>query len=456
METFNLYHNNPNNKTLKEVCKFAGVYLDPDDSKKEDKYTLKDLFEDNKQSIFNQMSLLQRIDYIKEKGLDKKVADLTADDLDIEMTLPCPLKIIIPKRFVTYQMGAKNTTFQVPVSDVTAFEDAQIRSSIREDAVRLKFNLASVKKQEVRCSVIGFFKTLYYNMINSSAARFGKSDGIYQTASSFTDISDFICSLSTSVGEQGGTFSFSLPHVPLYHLQDFVAGSMGQSDMNKKDAFANQADVDALTKEIHTFSGEDYSVVKSSIDSTDYFNWLISPNDLMFISFDKIDKARINDADMAMNTFDMIGLVESVTLNRDSSGNITVNVSGKDLMKLIQDDSSIFFPNASVIDRGNFFDNVEGALRTGDLAGVGTVNGTAADKANGNGSMLRMPSTGSIRLFNEECNGFTIDYIIKVAIRELANIQICPSEIFQSWGERRTKFQYFVPKNEKEEKKEGS
>ena len=38
-------------------------------------------------------------------------------------------------------------------------------------------------------------------------------------------------------------------------------------------------------------------------------------------------------------------------------------------------------------------------------------------------------------------------YIIKVVIKELTNTQICPSEIFSSWKERRTKFVNLTPKN---------
>ena len=201
--------------------------------------------------------------------------------------------------------------------------------------------------------------------------------------------------------------------------------------------------------EMYDFSGKesDYPVVKSDMDTMDYWLWLISANDLIFISFDDIGE--IQDDNIAGNSFDMIGLIENVSISRDSNGNITVNVSGKDLMKLLQDDASLYFPCATVVDQGNFFDNTEGALRTGDAAGVDTVNGQSRDKAN-NDVPLRMPGPSAmVRLFREECNGFTIDYIIKVAISALANIQICPSEIFSSWGDRVTTFAYLTPAEDK-------
>ena len=269
----------------------------------------------------------------------------------------------------------------------------------------------------------------------------GNPDGIYQTKSNFTDISDFIFQLSTNVGQQGGSFTFSLPHIPLY--RNFVKSGKG----DVKDTMEEWFDLDAIREGLYNTSGEDneYAVVKTPIDSLDYFNWLISPNDLIFISFDEINPKTISDDNIAGNAFDMIGLVDSVSLSRDANGNTTVNVSGRDLMKLLSEDSVLFFPCATAVNQGNFFDNTEGALRTGDLSGIATVNGKITGNDAGDEVMMRMPSTGSIRLFAQECNGFSIDYIIKVVIRSLTNMQICPSEIFSSWKDRRTKFSYLVP-----------
>jgi len=443
VEIYKLYHNNPNVKTLEEFCQVSGVYFDKT-------YGIDNFFEDNRQRIFDQMDVSDRLKFIKDKNLQKKVIDLTADDVTKDVPLPCPITLVIPKRLVTYTMSAKHTSFQEPVFDTMAFEDAQIKSSLLEENIRLLYS-PFAKRERAKCSVIGFFKTLYYNKLESDNKETGVADGIYQTKSNFTDISDFVFQLNTSVGQQGGTFSFSLPHIPLYHKFDRNLNSYATpSDNYNKNNVEDWADLKAIREEMYSIAGSEnkYAVVKSPIDSMDYFNWLISPNDLIFISFDDIDPDSVSDDNIAGQTFDMIGLVDSVSLSRDSNGNITVNVSGKDLMKLLSDDSSIFFPNATSVNKGNFFDNTEGALRTGDLAGVDTVNGSTAKGANGNAeNMMRMPSTGSIRLFYEECNGFTIDYIIKVVIRELTNMQICPSEIFNSWRERRTKFAYLTPKN---------
>lgn len=430
VETFKLYHNNPNVKTLEEFCQISGVHFD-------DKYKLKDFFEDNRQNILNQMDNFQKVEYISENGLNKKVVDLEASDLKIDMTLPCPLTLVILKRLVTYTIAEKQQTIQEPVFDTVALQDAQIRSSCLDDNIR--FSLAPfVRKERTACSVVGFFKTMYYNKQDSSNKDLGKADGIYQMSSNFINISDYIFQLNTSVGQQGGSFSFSLPHVPFYRRDE--------ENLHIDNSFAMKESDNALNRYINGdyMTLDDFNetpVVKSELSSMNYFSWLISKNDLIFISFNEVDPSMLEDDNIAGNSFDMIGLVDNVSLSKDSQGNITVNVSGKDLMKLLSDDSSIYFPNATTVNQGNFFDNVEGALRSGDAAGVDTTNGKTKDNP------IRMPSTGSIKPFNEECNGFTIDYIIKVVIKELTNTQICPSEIFSSWKERRTKFVNLTPKN---------
>lgn len=432
-EVFKLYHNNPIIQTLEEFCQVSGIYFDK-------KYTINNLFEDNRQRIFDQMSPSDKISFIRNNSLKSWVAELKPSDLTINVKLPCPLTLLIPKRLVTYTMYAKHTDFQEPVFDTIAFEDMQIKSTLLEENVRLN-NITNATRERAKCSVIGFFKTLYYRRLEEDKKKSGNPDGIYQTKSNFTDISDFIFQLSTNVGQQGGSFTFSLPHIPLY--RNFVKSGKG----DVKDTMEEWFDLDAIREGLYNTSGEDneYAVVKTPIDSLDYFNWLISPNDLIFISFDEINPKTISDDNIAGNAFDMIGLVDSVSLSRDANGNTTVNVSGRDLMKLLSEDSVLFFPCATAVNQGNFFDNTEGALRTGDLSGIATVNGKITGNDAGDEVMMRMPSTGSIRLFAQECNGFSIDYIIKVVIRSLTNMQICPSEIFSSWKDRRTKFSYLVP-----------
>ena len=217
MQTFTLYHTNSNIKTLEEFCKSQHIRFDADDSKREDKYQLKDFFDDNRENILQQMTDGDKRDFILKQGLlEKRVYELTADDLVIDMVIPCPLILVINKRFVTYTISAKHNTFQELTDDIVAFEDSQIVGSMLEDAILFK----QIRRIQPKCSVIGFFKTLYYNRKESGNNESGFSDNIYQLKQNFTDISKYITNLQTNVGGQGGTFSFQLPHVPFYRQSD--------------------------------------------------------------------------------------------------------------------------------------------------------------------------------------------------------------------------------------------
>lgn len=450
--TFKLYHNNPNIKTLEEFCQVQGVHFDNDNSNVPDKYKLENFFEDNKSDILRQMNDDDKLTYIEEQGLNKPVSELTTDDLKIDMTIPCPMTLVILKRLVTYSLVTKNSVFQEQVFDINAFQDEWIQKTLDNHN---QMYCAEYERNQVRCGVLGFFKTLYYNKLEAADNKI--TGDIFQMKNNFLNISKFILSINTSVNQQGGTFSLSLPHIPFYHKWERNDGGVPYfRDDNNNDTLAKNMELELFSEGVYNISGnQDYPVVKSPIDSMDYFNWLISPNDLIFISYDELPEDITNDdnivardgsdTEQAVN-YDMIGLVDSVTLIRDSQGNLTVNVTGKDLMKLLSDDSSIYFPNSSVVNQGNFFDNTEGALVNGDVAGATTVNGAAATT----GTMMRMPSARSIMAFAQECNGFTIDYIIKVVVAELTNMQICPSEIFNAWGDRKTKFSHLTPKNKEE------
>ena len=94
-----------------------------------------------------------------------------------------------------------------------------------------------------------------------------------------------------------------------------------------------------------------------------YFNWLIQSNDLIFISFEELEM----EQNTGSRVFDMIGLVESVTVSQDANGGGRVVVSGKDLMKLITDDNSLFFNTSSAWSESRIFSNSESLGKQGDI-----------------------------------------------------------------------------------------
>ena len=141
----------------------------------------------------------------------------------------------------------------------------------------------------------------------------------------------------------------------------------------------------------------------------------------------------------------MIGLVENVSVNVDASGRGSVSVSGKDLMKLITDDNSLFFNTSSASGESRIFSNTESAGKQGDIRDADMIGGSE----NGPENRLRL-STNQIDVFALPFNR-SIDFVIKGVISQLANIEVVPDYVFTSWGDARTKFRDFLSYQEVEE-----
>ena len=171
-----------------------------------------------------------------------------------------------------------------------------------------------------------------------------------------------------------------------------------------------------------------------------YFNWLIQSNDLIFISFEELEL----ESESGSKVFDMIGLVENVSVSIDASGRGNVSVSGKDLMKLITDDNSLFFNTSSASGESRIFSNTESSGKQGDIRDADMIGSSKNDPEN----RLRL-STNQIDGFSQPFNR-SIDFVIKGVISQLANIEVVPDYVFTSWGDARTKFRDFLSYQEVE------
>lgn len=452
---FKLYHNNDNLKTLQEIAGFYGIVFSKT-------FTLKVFFEQNRRTIFNQLRDVDRQRLCKR--LHKKDTELTKADLTVGMTLPCPCYLFIDRRHVTYAISADHSNFQEQTTSVLAFEDEQIQRTLQETVER--YHGTQRFKPGVR--VFGWFKSRYY-METLLKNRNLDLSNIYSNDNDFIDISPFIMSLSTQVGSSGGNFSLSLPHVPIY--TEFNTDRGGEWETDPKTGRHKLISVNPLDTHydknytklkqiaehyIRSSSLDEYRVgtdrkaplyVKGDTFVQDYFEWLIQPNDLLFIAFDDMEDLEDDDKqnnNLAGHTFDMIALVDSVSLSRTSEAAIQVQVNGRDLMKLLTDDNRMYFPNSVTKGTYNIWDNNQTQRpRTGDMAGVTEVNGSI------NNQLQQLPN-GALNIFNDAAvNGYTIDFVLKTIISHCANASITPDNLFNAWGNRRTRFSNIRPKGGK-------
>lgn len=428
MAQLRLFHNNKNLKTLKEFASFYNIKIT-------DEFTIKDFFEYNRESIFNQLTINQIIDLRKELGKEK----LTAEDLKVDMTLPCPCTLYVEQKYVTYNLHVKNNNLQYPTTDLIAFQDAEIQKIIQDPSLDLG---EQYRKTIPGIRVMGWFKALHY--YDKERGTSNGIDNIYNAITNFIDLSPYILSLNTTVNANGGSFSLTLPHIPLYITM--LKGEHTPSILNSKgnvnaDMGSQGLDLIINPSQGESFLSEDKSqiYVKSSLFQQDYFSWLLSTNDLLFISFNAMEGV-VND-DLSNHVWDMIALIDSISISKDANGGVSVNVSGRDLMKLITDDSRIFFPNSVSNGTNCPFDNTEAVLSGGDINGILERNGTENRNENGELPLL----DGTLPVFAMEPNDFTIDFVIKAVVSQLANMRIVPEFLFTSWGDKRTRFTDFTP-----------
>ena len=130
--------------------------------------------------------------------------------------------------------------------------------------------------------------------------------------------------------------------------------------------------------------------------------------------------------------YDMIGLVDSVRVVAGAnSSEAYVEVTGRDLMKLLIDDGSWFFNTSTVADPSSVFANNN---ESGDMRDVVSFSGY------NNPPIKRMRRQGGeIDIFANQLD-MKIAYILKGVLSQLINVEVVPGFVFQSWGEDRTKY----------------
>lgn len=308
------------------------------------------------------------------------------------------------------------------------------------------------------------------------------------------DLTPFILSINTNTTEGGGSFSVSLAPIlgKMLCLVDengkkspsgswmpdknsYVKTDRGDfvfktpiNDLSEVDSFSTNGDEPPFQENLYDGT---VSVSRSFKNLYDNFSWhmrsemfftnLLSENDLIFISF-RDDKEEVYEDDfftsvdnIQKRNWDMIGLLDAngESLSPEAT-DISINVSGRDLMKLLIEDGSFFFQKsyANPDSEKSVFGNIN-LPNSGD--GVNALN-SVLDKTSLKG-INRLITTGIIEtLFIPQARN--IGFLMNLLISRLSNIEICPSQVFESYGDRRTKFQVesdeYVNEEEKEETNE--
>ncbi len=407
--------------------------------------TADELFEFNREFIWSQMT-------DKDKKIEKAAKGKypeSAADLTIDMWLPSPCYLKIAADKVTAELAISQTNLQVDLIDFCAFADEKIQSIIQNEGYRVD----TTTKRNVDCQVFGWFKSLYYAGLDEKGEPLNLRKH-YLTE--FSDISKYIVSLSTMVTNNGGSFVLRLPVISGRSVGVYMVGQKQDDTFNPTGELGRAAKNEIMYR--FGENREEY-YAKSLFDDVEsnYFNWLITSNDLIFISFEKLEMEQRRDANawgdednfdintaISENVFDMIALVDNVkVVTNAQTAEAYVEVTGRDLMKLLIEDGSFFFNPSVTSDPSSVFANESSWGKQGDVKEADMMSGVYNNPI---GRVRRI--SGEIDVFANRIN-MSIDYIIKGVLSQLANVEIVPDYVFDSWGDDRTEYIELQPKEEK-------
>jgi len=236
------------------------------------------------------------------------------------------------------------------------------------------------------------------------------------------DISPYIISCTTSNTANGGNFQLKL--APVTYLVD----EDEEIQVNRDSVVAFFESVVSRTNIIEV--DEKNNFVKNRF----LFKDLFQQNDLVFIKFEKLDletnrkagfeNMLVESSQLPDQVFDLIGLVDFTAENTNSEdGNITVDINGRDLMKVFIEDGTYFFPFE--VSKGSEY-----------IASGGKDNALTS----------RMFFNGGISSLQFSQGEPSIVDIFQFVISQLSNITVCPDELFSYYKDSGIgKFLFSIP-----------
>lgn len=402
-----LYHTRKDVKTIDDFVKqqrLIGV-------------TAAEVFDDNRDYIFQQMSVEDVEAYKGQYG----TVPASGSDLVLGMTLPLPCKIKVCPYNITAETAINNTNWHVPNNDFYAFADEEIQKIFESPAYS-----ALIDKRNCDVEVIGWFKQA--NIFGRRGQRINNVKGAWM------DVSRFVISMNTSSSANGSSFTIRFP---ILGFAEKLTGYTKIMDFGGRS-------VASLPIAMFWEWGNQYYSKKplKTAQLNNLFSALMSYNDLIFISYvknrDLAKNAESVEERVAKNEWDLIGLIDDVRVNLNgASGNGFVEVTGRDLMKLLIEDGSYFFnPSFAYSAESIFANEIQGIPGGGVYKTTGDIRDVTDVATEGRGLMRRL------RNMSDEIDIFAykpmreIAYILKGVVSQLANIEVVPGEIFNSWEDR--------------------
>lgn len=352
-------------------------------------------------------------------------AYVTQEDLDKNVTNQTPDNVVIKKGT---EVGLPNSAIK-----------RNTTNTVQPDVFNMSQNSAFIASK---------LRELFQdpNYTQSIAAKdgtyFGRKDNNdisvfiwIRSVNSWYNISAFVENLRTSVNATMGTFEFTVS--PIKGIYNQAIGDIeigwGFDDVRGYDngSIRNQTvSKTVISKYKKTPSSTMLPDPSANlIRETFFFNTVLQENDLVYIRFEKLDAEKENIAkktvfgenDVPGNIYDMIGLLDNVNTTTTPDG-VRTSIQGRDLMKMLIEDGSIFFPEQFAF---NIFQNEDSKL-----------------------AKRNMMAVESSALLSQNYSFKSIELIVKFIFNQFSNIGYIPLSALSGYGNKLIKNKYELKKTQ--------
>lgn len=270
----------------------------------------------------------------------------------------------------------------------------------------------------------------------------------YKKGSHLIDITPFFINMNIGVGDNGGNFTITLPHITYQKSKDDNFDlPISQIITNAYEGYVAKNSTHELldfnSKSIKASFKDDNNELKSNKQfhkrKNSFFHHLFQTNDIVFIRFERLgtdkvyhqdksaDFLRINCNDLPDNSYDMIGLIDQSNLSSNAAGSEqSIVLSGRDLSKLIIEDGVYFFPVEYVVKDGEQIIQNSSKHKTGKRLIMPSQDPNTTNNVGGlqGDTQFNFDKTQSI----EEWLTFIFS--------QLTNIDICPDNLFNAYKDK--------------------
>lgn len=448
----------------------------------------------NREIIFNTYNIATKI----LLNLADEEGNITSTPNDIKSDMPCPdsLVLYVDSDYISADILISQSNLLADNFSVTGYSDEKDKNFVVRNN---KFYNEILKPSSFDTNPTsnlndGIFAKGQRELPSPTFWLWSKALNEKNSFNNYSifDLTPFVESAQLNMSESGGNFNISL--LPIDGLFDLDENKepigIWKPDENKYVRFKEKGKTNFLFRtfldKIGTRRQEDYSeysagerVQATSVNqlfqrdrkfssgvfgfgynrTETLFKNIIAENDIIFVSFDEnreVPKEQdffISNDELPNREWQMIGLVDSNNIGvtyENTERNLTIQ--GRDCMKLLIEDGSYFFAKsfADSENSDSVFGNVDLPKRGDDNNATNiTIQNKDAKGIN------RLIASGLIEvLYNPEARN--VNFVMNLLMSTLSNIEICHSELFAPYGDRRTEFTVTTIETTEVDKTEGN